>query len=117
MSIEYKYKEDKFFEEYKKYIDATYSEHYKTQNKDIQCFDAWISLGDATPTFRNTAIKYLWRYGKKNGNNKTDLIKAVHYIMMCIYNDHYMNEQNTKKTVPVKKQYNKKVKGKYGNKN
>ena len=53
--------------------------------------DAWIALGDSTPTFRNTAIKYLWRYGKKNGNNKDDLMKTLHYVLMMIYNDHYRN--------------------------
>jgi hypothetical protein len=60
-----------------------------TEDKSIECFDAWIALGDSTPTFRNTAIKYLWRYGKKNGSNKKDLMKALHYIFMCLYVDHY----------------------------
>ena len=46
-------------------------------------------MGDATPTFRNTAMKYLWRYGQKNGNNKKDLLKALHYIIFALYNDHY----------------------------
>ena len=85
----YKYKEAEIIQDFKNYIDETYSEHYKTENNNIECFDAWIALGDATPTFRNTALKYLWRYGKKNGSNKADLIKAMHYILMCLYNDHY----------------------------
>lgn len=85
----YKYKEAEIIQGFKNYIDETYSEHYKTENNNIECFDAWIALGDATPTFRNTALKYLWRYGKKNGSNKADLIKAMHYILMCLYNDHY----------------------------
>jgi hypothetical protein len=71
------------------YIDKTYGEHYKTDERSIECFDAWIALGDSTATFRNTAIKYLWRYGKKNGNNKDDLMKALHYTLMCLYVDHY----------------------------
>jgi hypothetical protein len=48
-----------------------------------------MALGDAAPTFRNTALKYLWRYGKKNGNNRDDLMKALHYIMLTLYVDHY----------------------------
>jgi hypothetical protein len=85
----YKYAEDKILADLKEHLDKTYSEHYATDDKGIECFDAWIALGDSTPTFRNTALKYLWRYGKKNGNNKKDLMKAMHYIFMCLYNDHY----------------------------
>lgn len=93
MSIKYKYNEDKIIADFKKYIDNTYSEHYKTDEEDVQCFDAWIALGDSTPTFRNTAIKYVWRYGKKNGYNKDDLMKTLHYILMCLYVDHYKNNK------------------------
>jgi Protein of unknwon function (DUF3310) len=89
--ISYKYAEDRIIEDFKAYIDKTYDAHYKTDN-DIQCFDAWIALGDATPTFRNTGLKYLWRYGKKYGNNKDDLMKALHYTLMCLFNDHYKNK-------------------------
>lgn len=91
MSIKYKYNEDKILSDLKTYLDNTYSQHYKTEDEDIECFDAWIALGDATPTFRNTALKYLWRYGKKNGNNKLDLMKVLHYTVMCLHNDHYKN--------------------------
>jgi len=85
----YKYAEGQIISDFKEYIDKTYQQHYKTEEDRIECFDAWIALDDATPTFRNTALKYLWRYGKKNGNNKDDLMKALHYILMCLYNDHY----------------------------
>jgi hypothetical protein len=85
----YKYAEDRILSEFQEIVDKTYSGHYKTENGNVDCFDAWISLGDATTTFRDTAIKYLWRYGKKEGNNRQDLYKAMHYIMLCIYNDHY----------------------------
>lgn len=92
-NISYKYSEDKILSDLKDYLDKTYSEHYMTQDKDIECFDAWIALGDSTPTFRNTAIKYLWRYGKKNGSNKADLMKALHYIIMCLHVDHYKDKK------------------------
>jgi hypothetical protein len=85
----YKYAEGDIIADFKDYIDATYSQHYKTDEEEIECFDAWIALGNSTDTFRNTALKYLWRYGKKNGNNKADLMKALHYVMMCLYVDHY----------------------------
>jgi hypothetical protein len=85
----YKYDEHMIIADFHDYIDKTYGEHYKTDERSIECFDAWIALGDSTATFRNTAIKYLWRYGKKNGNNKDDLMKALHYTLMCLYVDHY----------------------------
>lgn len=91
--ISYKYSEDQIIRDLKLYIDKTYGQHYKTEN-DVQCFDAWIALGSSTETFRNTAIKYLWRYGKKNGSNKADLMKALHYVMLCLHVDHYKGDKN-----------------------
>ena len=88
----YKYSEGDIIADFHKYIDDTYSGHYQTEEEEIQAFDAWIALGDATPTFRNTAIKYLWRYGKKDGPNKKDLYKVLHYTLMMLYNDHYKVE-------------------------
>lgn len=88
-NISYKYAENLIISDLKDYIDNTYNEHYKTEFKSVECFDVWIALGESTPTFRNTAIKYLWRYGKKNNNDKKDLMKSLHYIMMCLYVDHY----------------------------
>lgn len=92
----YKYNEDVILKELNEYIKKTYGQHYKTNDEKIECFDVWLALDDATPTFRNTALKYLWRYGKKNGNNKADLLKAIHYIILCIHNDHYKNQPKQK---------------------
>lgn len=89
VSTPWNYKEDQIVDDFYDYLKSTYGQHYATDVKDLQCFDAWIAMGDATPTFRNTAIKYLWRYGKKGGNNKKDLLKAMHYVLLCLYNDHY----------------------------
>lgn len=89
--VKYKYAEDTILDEMMEYIDKTYGEHYKTK-EDIECFDAWASLGTANTTSRDTAMKYLWRYGKKDGSNKKDLFKAMHYIMLCLYIDHYRSE-------------------------
>lgn len=85
----FKYQEGVILDDFREYLKGTYKEHYKTNDQALECFDMWLALGDSTPTFRNTALKYLWRYGKKNGNNKKDLLKAMHYILLCLYNDHY----------------------------
>lgn len=89
--IPYKYAEDQILADLKAYIDKTYGQHYKTSSQ-FECLDAWLALGDATSTFRDTAIKYLWRYGKKNGNNKDDLMKAMHYVLLAMYSDHYKKD-------------------------
>lgn len=90
-NIEYKYSEDLILEALELYVNRTYGEHYKAEDK-VECFDAWIALGTASGTFRDTAMKYLWRYGKKNGNNKDDLMKALHYIMLLLHNDFYKKD-------------------------
>lgn len=80
---EYNYNEDKLLEDVKRYIDSTYGQHYVA--KDIQVVDVWESLGTLETTARDTAIKYLCRYGKKEGRNKKDLLKAIHYIILMMY--------------------------------
>lgn len=87
-----KYKEDIIISDFKRYLERTYKGHYNSNN-NIECFDAWIALGDATPTFRNTAIKYLWRLKRKEDTiPKDDLMKAMHYVLMCLYNEYYRIE-------------------------
>ena len=89
----YKYKEDQIISDFHAYIDKTYGQHYMTEEENIECFDVWLALGESTPTFRNTAIKYLWRYGKKHGSNKDDLLKVLHYVIMMLYADHYKDKK------------------------
>lgn len=89
--IKYKYSENEIISDLSKYIDRTYTEHYKAED-EVECFDAWIALGTASGTFRDTALKYLWRYGKKGGNNKDDLMKALHYVTLLLYNEHYKKD-------------------------
>jgi NTP pyrophosphatase (non-canonical NTP hydrolase) len=97
----FKYNEDKILDELEEYIKGTYQEHYN--NDGVDCFSLWIGLGDVVPTFRNTALKYLSRYGKKEGNNKKDLYKALHYILLMINEDFY------KKSINKQSQINSKI--------
>lgn len=89
IGVDWKYSEDKVLEDFYGYLESTYQQHYQTNTANMECFDAWIALGDSSPTFRNTAMKYLWRYGRKEGNNKKDLFKALHYILLMLHVDHY----------------------------
>jgi len=70
----YKYNEGLILNEIKTYIDSTYGQHY-VGNGEIQTVDFWESLGSLDTTARDTAIKYLARFGKKGGNNRKDLLK------------------------------------------
>jgi hypothetical protein len=78
-----KYFEDKYLEEVKAYVEGTYEQHYS--NDEIQLIDIWKSRGTLESTAVDVAIKYLWRYGKKEGFNRKDLLKAVHYILMAMH--------------------------------
>ncbi len=81
--INYKRHEDAVLRDAIDYIGTTYSQHYVGDN-GIQAIDVWDSLGTLSTTSRDTAIKYLLRYGKKKGKNKADLLKAIHYITLMI---------------------------------
>ena len=82
--ISYKYNEMTNINKFIKYLDGTYGQHY-VGNGDIQTVDFWESLGSLESTARDTAIKYLARYGKKGGKNEKDLLKAIHYIILMMY--------------------------------
>lgn len=82
--MNYKYDEDINLQKVQQYIDSTYDQHY-VGNGDIQTVDFWESLGSLETTARDTAIKYLARYGKKGGRNEKDLLKAIHYIILMMY--------------------------------
>ena len=87
ISPTYKYEEATILDEMRQYVDNTYGEHYKKEK--LECLDAWIARGTAASTCLDTAEKYIWRYGSKDGKKKKDLMKAMHYIMMTLYIDHY----------------------------
>ena len=82
--VSFKYEEPKFLKEVVDYIEKTYNQHY-VGNKQIQTIDVWQTLGSVDTTCRDTAIKYLMRYGKKGGHNRKDLLKAVHYNVLLAY--------------------------------
>jgi len=83
----FRYKEDKIIEDIENYVKSTYGQHYVAEAKGSQVIDIWEANGSLQSTARDTAIKYLMRYGKKDGKNKKDLLKAVHYIILMMYVD------------------------------
>ena len=88
--VNYKYDEGLILQEVKKYIDATYDEHY-SQNK-YQSTEFIIDSGHGEGFCIGNILTYAQRYGKKNGKNRDDLLKVIHYGIIALYvNDHEVN--------------------------
>ena len=81
--ISYKYDEDKALEELKNYIDNTYDEHY-SRNK-FQATEFIIDGGHGEGFCIGNILKYAQRYGKKDGYNRKDLMKVLHYAIMALH--------------------------------
>lgn len=79
-----KYREDEILDEIKEYIGGTYDQHYSTTKDGFQVMDMIKQLGIDKDFCQANAIKYLCRYGKKNGHNRKDLLKAIHYIVLLM---------------------------------
>ena len=81
----WKYEEDKTLKEVEEYLAGTYRAHYTSQESKTQTLDLIESIGDAEAFTRSNAIKYLSRFGKKNGKSKLDILKAIHYCVLLYH--------------------------------
>ena len=84
MAIDYKYSEDRILKDVKEYIDKTYGQHY-SQNK-FQASEFIMDSGHGEGFCIGNIMKYAQRYGKKNGYNRDDLMKVLHYAIMALHN-------------------------------
>ena len=82
MTIEYKFGENKTLEELKKYIDSTYDMHYSKSK--FQATEFIIDSGHGEGFCIGNILKYAQRYGKKNGKNRADLLKVIHYAIIAL---------------------------------
>ena len=92
----WKYEEDKTMKEIREYLSSTYKSHYTSKDSKTQTLDLIESIGDAEPFCRSNAIKYLSRFGKKNGKSKQDILKAIHYCIL-LYHFSGLHNKNTDK--------------------
>lgn len=81
--INYKFNEGDLIEELRSYIDGTYYEHY-SENK-FQATEFIIDGGHGEGFCLGNILKYAQRYGKKDGYNRKDLLKVLHYTIMALY--------------------------------
>ena len=81
----WKYNEDVILKEIREYLGGTYRSHYASEGSKTQTLDLIEGIGDAEPFCRSNAIKYLSRFGKKNGKSKQDILKAIHYCILLYH--------------------------------
>ena len=80
----FKYNEDKTLKEAIEYIKKTYSQHY-AGGENIQIQDVFDQMGISEAFTRGAAMKYLFRFGKKDGKNRKDLLKCIHYCCLLYH--------------------------------
>ena len=90
--IEYKYNENKALVELEKYINTTYDEHY-SKNK-FQATEFIIDSGHGEGFCIGNIMKYAQRYGKKNGKDKRDLLKVIHYGIIALHINDMENSED-----------------------
>jgi len=79
----YKFNEHKLVEELQDYIDDTYSEHYASDK--YQATDVIIDSGHGAGFCMGNIMKYAKRYGNKDGYNRKDLMKILHYAIIMLH--------------------------------
>ena len=91
----YKYREDKTLTELKTYIDSTYEQHY-SKNR-FQATEFIIDSGHGEGFCIGNIMKYAQRYGKKNGKDRKDLLKVIHYSIIALHINDMENRDNESK--------------------
>ena len=83
--INYKFNEEKLLQELAKYINNTYGQHYASDK--YQATDVIIDSGHGEGFCLGNIMKYTKRYGNKEGKNRKDLLKILHYgiIMLNVH--------------------------------
>jgi len=94
----WKYNEDKILKDIENYVSSTYSGHYCGDDEDyadIQTIDLMAAKKLAAGFCQSNILKYGSRYGNKDGRNKRDLLKVIHYAMLLLHFDkHYTRKDN-----------------------
>ena len=92
---QYKYHEEEILKDIEEYVSNTYNGHYtgtKHEFRKVQTIDLMAARDIATDFCQANILKYGSRYGSKNGKNKTDLLKVIHYAMLLLHFDGHYGE-------------------------
>ena len=92
---QYKYHEQEILKDVEEYVSNTYNGHYtgtKHEFRKVQTIDL-MAARDIAPHFcQANILKYGSRYGSKDGRNKKDLLKVIHYAMLLLHFDGHYGE-------------------------
>jgi len=81
--VDYRFSEDVILKDLKCYIDKTYTSHYsKRKYQSTQFIE---DCGHGEGFCMGNILKYAQRYGRKNGKNRTDLMKILHYGIIMLH--------------------------------
>ena len=103
-----KYHENEILKDVEEYVSRTYNGHYtgtKHEYRNVQTIDLMASRDLASDFCQANILKYGSRYGSKDGRNKKDLLKVIHYAMLLLhFDEHYgkpkMTTGNIDHTMP-----------------
>ena len=88
-----KYHEKEILKDVEDYVSRTYNGHYtgtKHEYRNVQTIDLMASRDLASDFCQANILKYGSRYGSKDGRNKGDLLKVIHYAMLLLhFDEHY----------------------------
>ena len=89
----YKYHESEIIKEIEDYVSGTYNGHYTGDTheyRNVQTIDLMAARSLASAFCQSNILKYGSRYGSKDGKNKKDLLKVIHYAMLLLhFDEHY----------------------------
>ena len=94
--VNYKFRENELIEEFKKYIDNTYSGHYGQGG--LQSSEVIVDRGHGIGFFLGNVDKYNGRYGKKGepADHRKDIVKIIHYGFLALYEHDRLNSDSKK---------------------
>ena len=81
--VDYKFNEGALIQELQDYIDDTYDGHYS--KNQFQSTEFIIDCGHGMGFALGNVLKYAQRYGKKDGANRKDLMKILHYALIALH--------------------------------
>ena len=91
----YKYHEEEILKDIEEYVSGTYQGHYTGNSHEfrkVQTIDLMASKDLAAAFCQANILKYGSRYGNKDGKNKKDLLKVIHYAMLLAHFDGHYGE-------------------------
>ena len=106
MSAHYfKYHEKEILKDIEEYVSGTYQGHYTGNSHEfrkVQTIDLMASKDLASGFCQANILKYGSRYGNKDGRNKKDLLKVIHYAMLLLHFDgHYSKPPMTTGNIDI----------------